>query len=306
MLKPIAAQLKPMHRQKNGLVKLPSRAASTHAIGAEIRKFMTLQIDTLAYTNRLRQLPPEHKLLFAIVLLLITDFTDVPIQILITIWISVWTVIYAGIPAATYLRLLAIAAGFWLTSLPALVVSGVELLRLPAIQTDVWQGFACGHYYLYVSHHGIQQAIELAARAIAATACIDFVMLTVPFTELLDILRRLGCPTLLTDLLMLMYRFIFVLLHTAIELWTAQQSRGGYRTRRLWLKSLGLLVGQLLHRTLENYRQVSLALESRGFRGDFRVCHSRRYVQSKRYSLEALFGCAILVALTGWQYAIRI
>ncbi|MBW4583574.1 MAG: cobalt ECF transporter T component CbiQ [Tildeniella nuda ZEHNDER 1965/U140] len=267
---------------------------------------MTLQIDTLAYTNRLRQLPPEHKLLFAIALLLITYCTRAPIQLAIAVWLSVWTVIYAKIPAAVYFRLLFIPIGFWLTSLPAFLISGVDVANLSSVQTDVWQGFTWGNYYLYLSDHGIHQAGDLAARAIASTACIYFIILTVPFTEILDVLRRIGCPTLLTELLLLMYRFIFVLLRTAREIWMAQQSRGGYRTWRLWMKSLGLLVGQLLRRTLENYRQVSLTLESRGFTGDFRVCHSRRYLPSKRYSLEALFGCALLVALTGWQYAVGI
>jgi cobalt/nickel transport system permease protein len=267
---------------------------------------MTLQIDTFAYTNRLRQLPPEQKLLFASALLAIVYCSHAPVQIAITVWISIWTVVYAGIPASIYLRLLSITASFWLTSLPAIVVNGVSLSQLSLIESDIWQGFPWGNYYFYLSHNGIQQAYELAMRAISATACIYFVILTVPFTEILDILRRMGCPVLLMDLLMLMYRFIFVLLRTANELWTAQQSRGGYRTRKLWLKSLGLLVGQLLRRTLENYRQVSLTLESRGFTGDFRVCHSRRYLPSKRYSLEALFGCGILAALTGWHYAVGI
>jgi cobalt/nickel transport system permease protein len=267
---------------------------------------MTLQIDTIAYTNRLRQLPPGQKIMFAIALLLITYCTRTPVQILILGWVSIWTVIYAGISAKTYLRLLAISAGFWLTSLPAFVFSVVDLSLLSFVRADVWQGFGWGDYYIYLSRQGIQQAWELGVRAIAATACIYFVILTVPFAEILDILRRSGCPALLTDLLMLMYRFIFVLLRTARELWTAQQSRGGYRTRKLWLKSLALLIGQLLRRTLENYRKVSLTLESRGFTGDFRVCHSRRYVTSKRYIFEALFGCAILVVLTGWQYAVGI
>jgi cobalt/nickel transport system permease protein len=179
-------------------------------------------------------------------------------------------------------------------------------LDLAAVRIDVWQGFTFDGYYLYLSYHGIHQATELGARAIASTACIYFVILTIPFTEILDVLRRIGCPALLTELLMLMYRFIFVLLHTAQELWIAQQSRGGYRTRQLWMKSLGLLIGQLLRRTLDNYRQVSLAMESRGFTGDFRVCRSRRYCPSRRYNLEALFGCTILVVLTGWQYAVGI
>jgi cobalt/nickel transport system permease protein len=263
-----------------------------------------MHIDTLAYTNRLHSLPPSQKVLFAIALLVITYCTTPPIQIAITIWISIWTVVYAKIPIIIYLRLLSITTGFWLTSLPALVVCGVERSHIVSIQADVWQGFAWNNYYLYLSHHGIQQACELGCRAIAATACVYFVILTIPFTELLDLLRRIGCPTLLIDLLMLMYRFIFVLLRTASELWTAQQSRGGYRTRALWIKSLGLLVGQLLRRTLENYRHLSLTLESRGFTGDFRVYHSRRYASNRRYTIEAWFGCTTLVVLTGWQYAL--
>lgn len=266
----------------------------------------SLQIDTLAYSSRLRQLPPEHKLLFAIALLLITYVAQVPVQLAIAGWISVWTVIYAGTPASVYLRLLSITAAFWLTSLPALVVSGIDLAHLLSVQADVWQGFSWGNYYIYLSQQGVHQAGELGARAIASTACIYFIILTIPFTEILSVLRRIGCPTLLTEMMMMMYRFIFVLLKTARELWIAQQSRGGYRTWKLWMKSLGLLIGQLLRRTLENYRQVSLTLNSRGFTGDFRVCHSRQYQPSRRYSFEALFGCTLLAVLTGWHYVVGI
>jgi cobalt/nickel transport system permease protein len=262
----------------------------------------SLQIDTLAYSSRLRQLPPEHKLMFAFFLLLITYAAHPAVQLLIAGWVSIWTVIYAGIPTSVYLRLLSITVAFWLTSLPALVLSSIDLTHLQTIQADVWQGFSWGHYYIYLSDHGLEQAGELGARAIASTACIYFVILTIPFTEILSVLRRIGCPALLTELMMIMYRFIFVLLKTARELWIAQQSRGGYRTRKLWMNSLGLLIGQLLRRTLENYRQVSLTLNSRGFTGEFRVCHSRQYQASRRYSFEALFGCTLLVMLTGWQY----
>lgn len=265
---------------------------------------MTLKIDTIAYTNRLRQLPPVHKLLFALVLLVLTYAAPVPVQVLIAVWMIIWTVVYAGVSAATYFRLLLIAVGFWLFSLLPFSISSVSLADLPSVQPDIWHGVWVGDTYIYLSLGGLQQAFALGIRTVAATACIYFVILTVPFIEIIDLLRRLGCSALLTDLLMLMYRFIFVLLQTASELWTAQQSRGGYRTKTRWLHSLGLLLGQLLHRTLENYRQISLTLAARGFSGDFRVCHSRCYRPSKRYSLEALFGCTVLVLLTGWQHAI--
>ena len=64
---------------------------------------MKMQIDTLAYTNKLRRLAPEQKLLFAIALLIITAFAHPVVQILIAVWVSIWTIFYAGIPTKIYL-----------------------------------------------------------------------------------------------------------------------------------------------------------------------------------------------------------
>ncbi|MDB9375662.1 cobalt ECF transporter T component CbiQ [Nodularia sphaerocarpa] len=259
---------------------------------------MTLQIDTLAYTNRLRWLAPEQKLLFAIALLILTAFTHSPVQIIIAIWMSIWTVIYARIPLKVYLKLVYIATLFWLTSLPALVINGIHINYLNIIQEDAIIGFNLGSYYIYISSYGIEQGWTILTRAIASLSCLYFVMLTIPFSELLQTLRRFGFPVLLTDLLLLMYRFIFVLLNTASQLWTAQKSRGGYCTFRIGIKSLSLLIGQLLRRTLENYRQVSLSLASRGFNGEFKVWHPHRYHLSQRYAIEAIIGYVVLIGLT--------
>jgi len=263
---------------------------------------MRIQIDTLAYTNRLRWLAPEQKLLFAIALLIIAAFTHPLVQILIAIWISIWTVVYAGIPVKTYLKLVYVASLFWLTSLPALVINGVDIAHLNLVNHDSIAGLNVGAYYIYISSHGIEQGLTILTRAIASLSCLYFVMFTIPFTELLQTLRRVGVPVLLTDILLLMYRFIFVLLNTASELWTAQQSRGGYSTFNIGMKSLALLIGQLLKRTLENYRQISLSLASRGFNGEFRVWHPHRYHPSKRYAIEAILGCVILIGLESIRF----
>ncbi|ARV62143.1 cobalt ECF transporter T component CbiQ [Nostocales cyanobacterium HT-58-2] len=264
---------------------------------------MNIQIDTLAYTNRLRWLAPEQKLLFAIALLIIIAFAHPPMQILIAVWMSIWTVVYAGIPAKIYLKLVYVATLFWLTSLPALAINGVHLSHIHLLPDDSVAGLTFGSYYVYISHSGIEQGWTILTRAIASLSCLYFVMLTIPFSELLQTLRRIGVPVLLTELLLLMYRFIFVLLNTTFELWTAQQSRGGYRTFTTGMKSLALLIGQLLKRTMENYRQVSLSLAARGFSGELRVWHSHRYHSSKRYAIEAVVGCGVLIGLEFWQYA---
>jgi cobalt/nickel transport system permease protein len=265
-----------------------------------------MHIDTLAYTNRLNRLPPEHKLGFALVLLLINYLSPIAVQVLILLWVSVWIVVYAQIPLGVYLKLLGITIGFWVTSIPALILNGVGADAFNQVRADSWAGWRWGDWYLYVSHQGINQATTLGVRSIAASACIYLILLTVPFSALLDILRRIGCPTLIVELLFLMYRFIFVLLDTAREIWIAQQARGGYRTRKLWLKSVSLLIGQLLRRTLTNYQQISLSLAARGFNGELRVWHSYPYHPSKRYMGEAAIGCVMLVFLAGWIHVIGV
>ena len=260
---------------------------------------MNHQIDSLAYTNRLRGLPPSHKLSFAIALLILSLVSGAMVQLSIGLWLAVWIVIYAGIPGKLYLRLLSLPLMFLLTSLPALAMGAVAGDRIPAIGWDIWQGWgiSTGTFYLYVSCTGIYQVSLLFARAFASTSCMYFILLTVPFTEILQILRQLRCPELVTELLLLMYRFIFSLLAIADELWIAQNSRCGYRTWKRGMHSLSILIGQLLQRTLENYRQVSLSLASRGFNGKLRVWHSYPYKPSRRYIFEAVFGCTVLTLL---------
>ncbi len=260
---------------------------------------MNHQIDSLAYTNRLRGLPPSHKLSFAITLLILSLVSGAIVQLSIGLWLVVWIVVYAGIPGKLYLRLLSLPLMFLLTSLPALAMGGVELSQIQQIQWDIWQGWglSIGTFYLYVSRTGIYQVSLLFARAFASTSCMYFILLTVPFTEILQILRQLRCPELVTELLLLMYRFIFSLLAIADELWIAQNSRCGYRTWKRGMHSLSILIGQLLQRTLENYRQVSLSLASRGFNGKLRVWHSYPYKPSRRYIFEAVFGCTVLTLL---------
>lgn len=264
---------------------------------------MHLWLDRLSHNNRLRQLPPEHKLGFALAGLGIALIAYPPVQGAIALWMSVWIVGYARIPMSIYGRMLSLAVGFWLTSIPALLISVVAVSARETIQTDALSGLTIGSYYLYLSNQGFIQAGLIFARTIATVSCLYFILFTTPFTELLQVLRRIGCPVILTELLLLMYRFIFILLSTARELWIAQQSRNGYRTRQRWIYSLSLLVSQLFNKTLEHYRQFVLSTAARGFNGEFRVWSSQHYRPSQRYAIEAIIGCVVLLI---WNLALLI
>ena len=256
-----------------------------------------MQLDTLSYSNRLRQLPPQQKLLFAVVVLFLALITHPIVQIAIALWMSVWIVIYARISGRVYLRLLSVAIAFWFTSIPALIISAVTLSEQSNAQSDAMSGLSIGSFYFYLSQQGISQAGSILTRTIATVSCLYFSLLTTPFTEVLQVMRQMRCPEVLTELLLLMYRFIFILLSTAHDLWVAQQSRNGYRTYRRWFYSLSLLVSQLFRKTMENYQQFVLSTAARGFNGTFRVWSPQRYRSSRRYTIEASLGCLFLLLL---------
>ncbi|MEQ8970462.1 MAG: cobalt ECF transporter T component CbiQ [Coleofasciculus sp. C1-SOL-03] len=258
---------------------------------------MTLEIDAIAYRNRLRHLPPVQKLGFALVVLFISIFSHAPTQFLIILWMGIWTVGYAGIRWRVYLRLIALASLFLLLGLPALIVNIAPTTQIEFAQTDQWGGINLGSWYLYISRSGSQQAGVVFMRSLACMSCLFFILCTVPFIEIVQTMRRLNVPVILTDILLLMYRFVFILLKTAKELKLAQQARNGYRTWRLTMHSLGLLVGQLFLRTLQRYHQFSLGLATRGFTGDFPVGLLHHYRYSKRYAVEAVLGCGGLVGV---------
>lgn len=264
------------------------------------------QIDSLAYSNRLRYLPPEHKLLFAATLFCFGFAAPPVLQILITIWMAIWIVGYAQIPASIYLKLQAIPLGFWLVSFPALIFGAVGTTNIEPVQADIVRGISFGNLLIYCSRQGIQQAGFLLTRSVALTSCMYFILLTTPFAEMIRILRKIGCPGAIAELLTLMYRFIFLLTETANQLLIAQQVRVGYGNWKTGLRSAGIVAGQLLHQTLENYRQIALGLTSRGYGGELQVWSIRRDKPNPRYTAEAVFGCWLLFVSIGWSYVARI
>lgn len=240
-------------------------------------------------------LPPGQKLAFAAVLLILALVTPPPLQLLISLWLAVWIVGYAGIPARFYLPMLLLPLGFALSSLPAIVINGVSREAFPTVHADMWRGLSqpVAGWNLYISKLGLSQALRLLTRSLAATSAMFFLLLTTPFSELIQVLRKLGLPPLLLDLMVHVYGFIFTLMAIVDEIMVAQRARSGYSSWRRSLRSLGLLTGQLLQRSMNTYRGLSMGLAARGFRGDLRLVSCVNHRSSPRLQAEAIGGCAL-------------
>lgn len=254
-----------------------------------------MQLDAYAYANRLRMLPPAHKTAFAMGVLSIAFLAHAPVQVLIFGWMSIWIVVYAGIPLRFYARIIAVAFMFIVVSLPALLVEIADVQK--GADIDALVGLRAGSWYIFMSQSGLQQAGSLAARALAATSCLYFLMLTIPFSELLYVLRRLRMPVVILEVMLVMYRFIFVLLDTAVHIRIAQLSRGGHNGFWNTMRDMGRLFVQVFAGAMERQRKLAIGLTARGFTGEIRVYQSRVYTSSVRYTVEAVVGMIVLIGM---------
>ena len=103
---------------------------------------------------------------------------------------------------------------------------------------------------------------------LSSISCLYFLTLTTPVQAILQVLRKLKVPQLLIEITEITYRFIFVFLETALKIYQAQNSRLGYRTFKLWLHSLGLLISSLFITVFQRAKELTIAMDSRGYAGE--------------------------------------
>jgi len=99
---------------------------------------------------------------------------------------------------------------------------------------------------------------------------------TTPFTQLLEALRKLKVPSLLTIMLSFMFRYLFVLAEEAIRMSRAYQSRCPRKQTLGDAENIGRLAGALMLRTYNRAERIYLAMLSRGFSGEFRTLSVQR------------------------------
>ncbi len=246
---------------------------------------MIPEIETLAYQNKLRKLPPEEKLFFGFAWQILALISSFSIQIVITLWVGIWLIFYAKIPLQFLLKLFGGSCFFLIISAPAFLFSissdfNPDLTYLFTLKIV--------NYYLYISRDNLELFASITVRSLSCISALIFIILTTPFLDIIAVLNRLKVPKILTDLLFLIYRFIFVLAEKATTLKLAQQSRGGYNNQKLALKSISLLISNLFKQTMIYYQQVLLVIKSRNFNGEFNFLNTKKHYFSYRYLIEFL------------------
>ncbi len=86
----------------------------------------------------------------------------------------------------------------------------------------------------------------------------------------MQLLRRVGVSAELSDIALMMFRFVWLTLDCAEAGVQSQANRLGYVTYRGGLHSMGMLLSSLLPRVLNRARRLESGLAARGYAGELR------------------------------------
>lgn len=144
------------------------------------------------------------------------------------------------------------------------------LLDLADEPMGIWN-VPIGGKYLVITTYSLLYSLRLIVVSLASVSCLYFLVLTTPVLDLMGLLRRLHCPWLVIELMMLIYRFIFVLLDSALSITRAQNCRLGNRDMRTSITSMGNMLAALLVQAVGKASVLFDTMEARCYDGRIRV-----------------------------------
>lgn len=256
-----------------------------------------IAIDQYAFQNRLAPLPASQKSLLAITaLFIVTVVRDVTVACWTMGVMSFLTVGIAKIPVRFYIKLLLAPLSFSLAGVLAILLSFSTASSL-SLDT-VWQ-VSVGKWHVFILISDLQRAGTILSITMGAVTSLYFLVLTTPVYELSQLLQKWRVPTIIIELMELMYRFIFLFLSSAKQLYTAEQARLGYHSLAASFRSLGLLIVSLFQSLFVRNEQLTLAMHARNiecFIVPEALCEEKKWNKQLTWIL-ILYVCSVAVIL---------
>ena len=224
-----------------------------------------LLIDKYSYTNKLANSDPMIKFIIVVIALAMTTIiSNNYINLGIFLLMVFTTTVIAGIPFNKYLKILFIPMSFLLIS--TLTV----LFSISGKDVYIWS-LNIGSKYIGITSESVVESINLTTRVFASMSATFFLALTTPLNNLIKVFKRLGLPSIIIELLVLIYRSIFIFLEQSKEIYMAQELRFGYCNFRNSLRSTSLLIRTLFIRVILKYEDMVTALDCKLYDGEFKT-----------------------------------
>ncbi|HEY3310366.1 MAG TPA: cobalt ECF transporter T component CbiQ [Anaerolineales bacterium] len=208
-------------------------------------------------TGLFQSLDPRVKVISVLALLVAVSFSH-SLAILAGLYlVTLGLALTSAIPAGIFIKRVWMALPFFtgMIILPALFITpGPVLYQLPL-------GLA-------ITRTGLISSLFLLLRVSTSVSLTLLLVLTTPWNTVLSALTVLRIPDVFILILGMTYRYIYLLLHTANDMFLSRKSRVvGHIDAAENRRMLAAISGTLLSKSFEMSSEVYLAMQSRGFRG---------------------------------------
>jgi cobalt/nickel transport system permease protein len=242
-------------------------------------------LEDIAQKNGLREVNTYLKLmtgLGAILLCLISTSYIPPLFIALVLTGAI--LFLARVDVKTYAELFIVPVWFAVMS-----VAGIILIS--GGHDIFWRWDILPTFSLSITRESINQGMFVFCRVIGGMSAICFISLSTPMTDIFTVFRQCKVPEIVIDLMMIIYRTIFIILDQVIQIYHAQVMRLGYSTWHESIHSFASLCGAAFIASWNSGEDLIRAMDARCYDGKFAIMGETRPVES--VPLAAL--CAFLL-----------
>jgi len=254
-------------------------------------------LDNIAQNSTFRHIHPGTKVILGLGSLLICLVSPAPVVPLVSgVILSLVLLIPARVSPLVYGELLLAPALFTALSIIVLVflLGGGDV---------IWRFNPVPWINLTITTGAVRESTVVLCRVFGCSIALFFIALTTPVTDLFNGMKRIGIPVELIDLMMIMYRYIFITYDQAREIWRAQVMRLGYSRAGESIRSLSLLCGMLFISSWNAGEDLIRAMDCRCYDGIFPSLDIAEPVRMQSLIPVLLYlaglGGMVLVMITG-------
>ena len=235
---------------------------------------MILTMDAWANINRWRDRVFENWILSGGLLLLALILPPLPSGPLIVCVSLISATLGARIPLKSFLYIMAVPCMFLMFGVIPMIVtfSGTNGSGVP----------------IAFSYSNLPLCEETMLRSFGAVTALILLGTTTPILSQIGFLRRLHFPNTFIEMMMLTYRFLFLLESVMANIITAQSARLGYCSLRTGFRSGSLAFAGLFSHTIAKAQIMERCLAARAYNGNLNVLDIPLRINAKRVSLIIL------------------
>ena len=225
-----------------------------------------IQMDALAYSSRMLNWAPLGKLLLVIVVLIANVMTDSVVTALAVLAIGLALMAYSTNMRIPFMLGVAIGEAI----LILIVACGIISINGDTSQPCIWRADFLW-LDLYMTADSFNQAWLVMIRAVAGITVMMAFATSTPIPHLAQALRQIRIPDEICEIVVLIYRYGFLLLERMDTMWSAANSRLGFSGFKRSMKTIASIAVGIFTSSMNMADKAQVSLECRGYRGYFPI-----------------------------------